>query len=193
MFAGRGDLSRVVLMCGLPASGKTTTAEWIHRSIGGALIRSCDVYAALGIDLPAWVTRTRGFTVGVDGYLAERDRAYDVMARELAAHLATTSGPVIVDAVHGERTKRQRLYDVCAAHAAAATLVWCRCDDANEVARRFRARRGRERSPENEASDLSVHAHILGLWQDPREDPLVVSGVVGLLVHDTAAREVSTS
>lgn len=188
-----GELTRVVLMCGLPASGKTTTAEAIHHAIGGTLIRSCDVYASLGIDLSAWVRRTRGFTRGVDAYLAERDRAYDVMARELAASLGATSGPVIVDAVHGERTKRQRVYDVCAAHDAAATLVWCRCDDANEVARRFAARRGRERLPENEASDLSVHAHIRSLWEDPWQDAPVVAGAVRLLVHETSAREVGTS
>ena len=36
-------------MCGLPASGKTTTAERWHARLGGVLIRSCDVYQALGI------------------------------------------------------------------------------------------------------------------------------------------------
>jgi predicted kinase len=53
-------------MCGLPASGKTTTAERSHRRLGGALIRNCDVYQALGISLPDWVRRTRGFTVNVE-------------------------------------------------------------------------------------------------------------------------------
>ena len=38
----------VVMMCGLPASGKTTTAERLHGYAGGVLIRSCDVYKELG-------------------------------------------------------------------------------------------------------------------------------------------------
>src|SRR5262245_25892830 len=58
----------VVLMAGLPASGKTTTAARLHAMVGGELIRSCDVYQALGIDLPEWVRRTRGFTVNVTAY-----------------------------------------------------------------------------------------------------------------------------
>ncbi len=54
--------SLVVVLAGLPASGKTTVAGRLHRRLGGVLIRSCDVYTALGIDLPGWVERTAGFT-----------------------------------------------------------------------------------------------------------------------------------
>ena len=66
----------VVMMCGLPASGKTSTAGLLHAHAGGVLIRSCDVYADLGIRLPDWVERTRGFTVNVHEYDHVRDRAY---------------------------------------------------------------------------------------------------------------------
>ena len=52
----------VLVMCGLPASGKTTAAERIHLHSGGVLVRSCDVYRSLGISLPDWVKRTDGFT-----------------------------------------------------------------------------------------------------------------------------------
>ena len=73
----------VILMSGLPASGKTTTAARLHRELGGTLIRSCDVYADLGIDLPAWVRRTDGFTRNAAEYEAARDEAYEEMRRRL--------------------------------------------------------------------------------------------------------------
>jgi predicted kinase len=178
------DGAWAVLTCGLPASGKTTTAERLHRATGGALIRSCDVYQALGIRLGDWVRRTRGFTVETEGYLRERDRAYDVMAERLAVELTAGATLVIVDAVHGERDKRERVYALCAAHGARTVLLSCRCDDDAEIVRRFARRRGRD-EPEHEADDLSVYRHIRALWEDPRADALVASGMVPIVTYDT--------
>jgi predicted kinase len=162
----------VVLLAGLPASGKTTTAERLHARLGGQLIRSCDVYQALGIDLPAWVRRTRGFTVSVEAYDGERDEAYREMARNLDKALAEGSPLVIVDAVHGEADKRAAVYAICGTREATPVVVQCRCDDPAEVARRFRARAGREHEPPNEASDLSVFRDMARRWTDPAADRL---------------------
>lgn len=173
----------VVVMCGLPASGKTTAAERLHASLGGTLIRSCDVYQRLGIDLAHWVAKTRGLTENVTAYERVRDQAYVEMARLLEAHLAGGAACVIVDAVHGERAKRAVVFDLCRRYAAAPVLVWCRCDDFAETQRRLAARRGREAEPEREASDVSVYHHIVGLWDDPLEDAVAVD----VLVYDTHA------
>lgn len=181
------DPIRVVLTCGLPASGKTTAAGWIHARAGGLLVRSCDVYQTLGISLPEWVRRTHGFTADATGYLRERDRAYEVMGELLAQHLAGGAGLVVLDAVHGERSKREAVYRICAANGARAVLLWSRCDDLTETRRRFALRQGREADPEHEASDLSVYRHIASLWEDPREDALVARGVVPVVVYDTLA------
>jgi len=162
----------VLLMCGLPASGKTTTAERLHAALGGVLIRSCDVYQALDIDLPAWVRRTRGFTVNVEAYDRERDEAYREMWRRLEKALTSGASPVIVDAVHGEPDKRAAVYAICHSWRAAPVLVHCRCDDPAEVSRRFRARSGHEHEPPNEASDLSVFRDIARRWIDPVMDRL---------------------
>lgn len=169
-----------VLMCGLPASGKTTVAGRLAALTGGALVRQCDVYRELGVSLPQWVARTRGFTVGVDRYDAVRDRAYDEMARRLAAHLAAGDDPVIVDAVHGERAKRRRVYGVCAAAGATPLLVWCRCDDARQTRERLAVRVGREHEPEREASHAAVWRDIARRWEDPAgEVPAIVCDTVG--------------
>ena len=177
----------VVLLCGLPASGKTTTAERLHAAIGGALIRSCDVYQALGIVLPDWVRRTRGFTTDVDLYDRARDDAYREMGRRLDQALAAGASPVIVDAVHGEPDKRAAMYAICEARSATPILLRCRCDDPAEVARRFEARAGREQDPPNEASDLSVFRDIARRWRDPDGDRLPDGRAPALIIYDTGA------
>lgn len=171
----------VILMCGLPASGKTTTAARLHAALGGRLIRSCDVFADLGISLPDWVRRTKGFTDGVGAYVRLRDAAYHEMARRLDAGLTADAGPIVVDAVHGEPDKRASVYAACRARGARPLLVWCRCDDLGETERRVLARRGHEHEPEHEAADLSVVRHLAGLWRAPTQDALVVP----TLVYDT--------
>ena len=174
----------VVMMCGLPASGKTTIASRLHATAGGVLIRSCDVYADLGISLPYWVERTRGFTVGVHEYDALRDRAYVEIARRLERHLPH-AGLVILDAVYGEREKREVVYAIARARGAAVTLLHCRCEDAGEVARRLERRRGRETTPEHEASDQSVFRDIQRRWEDPDADRFPEGGSPTIMTIDT--------
>lgn len=174
----------IVMMCGLPASGKTTVATRLQRHAGGVLIRSCDVFADLGIDLPAWVQRTRGFTVNVRDYDRVRDGAYTEIVRRLETALERAD-LVVLDAVYGERAKRDDVYAVCAARRVEATLVHCRCDDGAEIARRFERRRGQERTPEHEASDLSVFQDIARRWEDPHADRLPDGRAPAILTVDT--------
>jgi predicted kinase len=178
-------------MAGLPATGKTTTAQRLHAQLGGVLIRSCDVYADLGISLPAWVERTAGFTRDVSAYDAARDEAYAEMGRRLTQALEAGRDPVIVDAVHGERERRRAVQAICHAHDAVAVVVLCCCDDLREIERRFVARRGREHQPECEASDLAVYRDIRRRWQDPQRDhprpPIVIVDSVREVVSPPAA------
>jgi predicted kinase len=172
-------------MCGMPAAGKTTTATRIHHVAGGVLIRSCDVFQDLGIDLPAWVERTHGFSRDVDAFQRLRDAAYAEMARRLTAALSGGAALVIVDAVHGARASRHGVYTICDRFGATPVLVWCRCDDPDEIARRFASRRGREREPEHEASDLSIVKNIIDHWQDPSTDRTPTGEPVATVVFDT--------
>jgi predicted kinase len=172
------------MMCGLPASGKTTTAGRLHAYAGGVLIRSCDVYTDLGIRLPDWVERTRGFTVNVHEYDEVRDRAYGEIARRLERSIAG-AGLVILDAVYSERAKRSEVYAICRSGGADVTLLHCRCDDANEIALRFDHRRGRESVPEHEASDRSVFRDIARRWEDPSADRFADGGTPTIITIDT--------
>jgi len=178
------------MTCGLPASGKTTTAARLHSGVGGALIRSCDVYEELGISLPGWVHRTAGFTKDVEGYERVRDGAYRRMLDLLSDQLTAGSRIVVLDAVHGEVEKRRAVFGVCAAHGAEPLLVWCRCDDRVETERRLNSRLGREAEPEREASDSSVFDHLARLWNDPT-DERCGSKLVPVLAYDTCSERLS--
>src|SRR5499427_1792209 len=181
---GRTPGPLVVLMCGLPAAGKTTTAEHLHARLGGVLIRSCDVYQELGICLPDWVQRTRGFTHDVTAYEEARDAAYARMLSLLECRLTEGAELVIIDAVHGELAKRRAVLHVCATFGADPLLVWCRCDDRQETERRIMRRRGREADPACEASDRSVFDHITRLWESPSRERCG-STVVPICTYDT--------
>lgn len=180
-----------VLMCGLPASGKTTTAMRLHARLGGVLIRSCDVYQELGIVLPEWVKRTAGFTANVAEYDRVRDNAYGEMAGRAEASLAKGIPLIIIDAVHAERAKRQRLYALCSTRRAMPILVVCLCADFAEVQQRFRAREGHEADPEREASDPSVFHDIRRRWESPLEDELPDGTRPAILIYDTLNRGVT--
>jgi predicted kinase len=175
----------VLVMCGMAAAGKTTTAARIHAFAEGVLIRSCDVFLALGISVPDWVARTHGFTRDVDAFQRLRVAAYAEMGRRLTEALREGAHLVIIDAVHGARASREAVYATCEAFGAMPVLVWCRCDDFEETARRFERRRGREHEPEHEASDLSVYKNIADHWQDPSGDRLPDGTPVPIVVVDT--------
>jgi predicted kinase len=185
------ETTTVVMLCGLPASGKTTTAGRLHSRLGGVLIRSCDVYQDLGISVPDWVRRTHGFTVNVAAYDAVRDRAYVEMARRLDAALIARNSLVVVDAVHGEPAKRAAIYEVCRARGATPVLLVCRCDDPAEVTRRLREREGREREPPHEASDVSVFHDIARRWRDPTGDRLPDGRAPTVITYETRTDAVS--
>jgi predicted kinase len=176
----------VVMMCGLPASGKTTTAGRLHAHASGVLIRSCDVYADLSIRLPDWVERTAGFTANVHAYDQVRDRAYVEIAQRLERSL-DSARLVILDAVYGERAKRDAIYAIARERGVDVSLVHCRCDDMNEIARRLDARRGREVIPEHEASDRAVFRDIARRWEDPGSDRLANGRPPAIVTVDTLA------
>lgn len=121
----------------------------------------------------------------VAAYDCMRDEAYIEMARRVDRGLEAGFPLVIVDAVHGERDKRRRLYEICNARRTAPILALCCCDDFEEVRRRFRARGGHEREPQHEASDLSVFYDIQRRWQTPLTDVLPDGTRPTILTYDT--------
>lgn len=179
------DLSTLIMMCGLPGSGKTTTAKRLQVLLDGILIRSCDIYQDLGIVVPDWVRRTKGFTINTEEYDRLRNQAYRIMADQVDKMLTSSFPCVIVDFAHPDFAKRSLLYELCLRHDATALVVVCHCDDIKEVHRRIAARKGSETEPEHEASDLSVYNDIQRRWQDPVFDRLPDGSKPTILTVDT--------
>lgn len=181
----------LVMMCGLPASGKTTSAMLLHHKLGGLLIRSCDIYETLGIVVPDWVRRTKGFTVNLSEYDRLRDEAYAQMWLRVDKELAVGTTLIIVDFAHPDLDKRHTLYTICLDRGAVPVIVLCQCDDFEEVRRRFSGRRGREGDPEHEASDLSIFDDIRRRWQSPVTDLLANGRPPTIIMYDTMSGAVT--
>ena len=186
------DRPMLIMMCGLPASGKTTSSARLHASLGGVLIRSCDIYQELGIVVSEWVQRTKRFTAEIEKYNLLRDKAYLRMAGRAKEELEAGNSPVIIDFAHPDLEKRCKLYEVCLSCGATPVIVLCQCNDLEEVQRRFCARRGREAEPENEASDLSVFEDMRRRWQSPLFDVLSDGNRPTIIKYDTVVGSVTT-
>lgn len=181
------ETASLIMMCGLPASGKTTTATRLHARLGGVLIRSCDIYEQMGIIVSEWVLRTKGFTVNIAEYDQLRDAAYVRMGRQVDEALAAGTQLVIVDFAHPDMAKRRALYAIGLNRRVDPVVVLCQCDDFEEVRRRFSARRGREAEPQHEASDLSVFHDIRRRWQNPVTDVLADGSRPTIVMYDTVS------
>ena len=99
----RGASPALILVSGLPSTGKSTVAATVAGRIGAAYLSSDIVRKQLaGID-----PRTRaGDEVREGLYSPEMtDRTYDELRRRAAAHL-DAGRPVVLDAVHGRRSER---------------------------------------------------------------------------------------
>src|SRR5262249_36496433 len=110
--------------------------------------------------------------------------------RRLEAALAAASRPVIVDAVHGERAKRRMMCEIAWRHHEVPILLWCQCNSAREVRRRFAIRHERAAIPEHEAADLSVFSHVASLWEDPADD-VMTDGECRVVIYDTPRDQVN--
>lgn len=179
------------MMCGLPASGKTTTAMRLHAYLGGVLIRSCDIYEKMGIVVSEWVRRTKGFTVNNEEYDRLRDAAYVQMRLQVDDVLATGAPLIIVDFAHPDLFNRYAIYAICLSRKANPVLILCLCDDFEEVRRRFSKRRGLEGDPQHEASDLSVFHDIRRRWQSPITDVLANGSRPTIVTYDTLSGRVN--
>ena len=118
-------MPRLVMMSGLPGSGKSTLSRLLAGRTGAQLLR-IDVFEqnlrkAHGAD----------YDVGTQGY----QRGYDLAARHLAA-----GQDVIADAVNAVEAARQGWREVAAKAGADMVEVEILCSDAEEVRTRLQTR-----------------------------------------------------
>ncbi len=131
-YAERRADPAVVVMCGLPATGKSTVAGTLAGRIGAAYVSSDIVRKQLaGID-----PRERAddaFRAGL--YAPEMtERTYDELRRRVAEHL-DAGRAVVVDAMHGRASERDAARALAAEHGAPCLVVELRLDEAEARAR----------------------------------------------------------
>lgn len=118
-------MRRLVMMSGLPGSGKSTLGKRLAECTGAQLLR---------IDLFEQTLRNRhgpGFDVGTAGY----QRGYDLAAGHLIA-----GREVIADAVNAVEAARQGWRNIAAGTGAAMVEVEILCSDDDEFRTRLATR-----------------------------------------------------
>lgn len=129
-FGGRRAAPCLVVMSGLPATGKSTVAATLAGRIGAAYLSSDATRKQLaGLD-----PRQRAsdeFRAGL--YRPEMtERTYEELRKRAAGHFEA-GRPVVIDAMHGRASERAAAVALAHAHGVPVLIVELRLDD--EVAR----------------------------------------------------------
>ena len=126
-YAERRAAPQVIVLSGLPASGKSTVAGTLACRIGAAYLSSDAVRKQLaGID-----PRERASDAFRAGLYAPAmtDRTYTELRRRAAPHLAA-GRPVVLDAMHGRESERGAACALAAEHGVPHLIAGLRLDDA---------------------------------------------------------------
>ena len=136
---------RLVIVCGLPGAGKTTTATRIAAERDGVRLNADEEMERLGLDLWDGAARAR---VEADQWLAVQDLLRD-------------DRTVIVEWGSWTRTERDRLRDTARSLGALAELVYLDEPD-TELLRRIQAR---------SRDGLAITAEDLAAWREAFDVP----------------------
>ena len=164
-YADRRSPPAIVVMSGLPATGKSTVAGSLAGRIGAAYVSSDIVRKQLaGLDPRA--RSGEEFRAGL--YAPElTERTYAELRRRAGEHLAR-GRPVVLDAMHGREAECAAVRALAAQHAVPHLIAELRLDDGDARARIAgregptrcapRTRRGRSTPPSAIASRPSARA-----------------------------------
>jgi len=127
-YATRRAGPSLVVMAGLPATGKSTVAGTLAARIGAVYLSSDAIRKQLaGVDPRSRVPEERRAEV----YGAEmNERTYAEVRRRAAAHLAA-GRPVVLDAMHGRAEERKAAIELAREHGVPAVIAELRLDDAD--------------------------------------------------------------
>ncbi|MCL9759634.1 ATP-binding protein [Frankia sp. AiPa1] len=150
------ELGLVVMMCGLPGSGKSTYAKALERH----------GYTRLSIDETVWEWTGRD-----GGKLdpAEYERLRSAAERQLwdeLIRLMTTRAPVVIDYSFWNRATRARYKAAIESHGCRWELIWLKAD--LDTLRRRLALRGRQSG----ANSVTVSDELLERYFTDFQEPV---------------------
>ncbi|MGE0135406.1 MAG: AAA family ATPase [Dehalococcoidia bacterium] len=125
-YGGRRAAPCVVVMSGLPATGKSTVAATLAGHIGAAYLSSDATRKRLA-GLDPRQRATDEFRRGLYGP-EMNERTYEELRRRAAAQLEA-GRPVVVDAMHGRASERAAATQVARAHGVPVLIAELRMDD----------------------------------------------------------------
>ena len=153
--AGRSDAAVLVVLAGLPGSGKSAVADGVARDLGATVVSVDPIEAALW---QAGVARDQ--PTGLAAY---------VVAEAVAAHQLTLGRPVVVDAVNAVAEARAQWLGLAARAGVHLRFVEVVCPDpALHRARLEGRRRDLPGFPEPTWADVVRLAGEVAPWTGPR-------------------------
>jgi aminoglycoside phosphotransferase family enzyme/predicted kinase len=185
----------LLLMCGLPACGKSTLARRLAAALDGTVLRS-DVLRKRLAGLPPTSRATADYGTGL--YAADHtERTYRLLGRR-ALDALRRGRVVVADATFSRAAWRRRLLDVATRLGYPALVVHMSCPE--EVARERLAARAQQPQEVSDA-DVDVYARAVETFEVPdeledaqrvaapygRSDELVVATVIDRILGQSAA------
>ncbi|MCI0617127.1 ATP-binding protein [bacterium] len=113
-----GSQKKLILMCGLPGAGKTTTAHRIRQALGDAIVVSRD-----------FIRNRYKLNGHIDEYpkgeITKIDEIFYADVKNILPNFST----VILDATFKESIQRQTAFDFALKHGCQLFLIECICSD----------------------------------------------------------------
>lgn len=186
----------LVVMCGLPATGKTTVAEALAGRIKAIVLRTDSLRREIFKE-----GKLEEVLRSKDPLTYDLQRVFDplpkipeeyqkliwkqneIVYEELLRRtedLLRQGKNVILDGTFSKKTLRNRVYDVARAYRANVYLIYCTCDE-KIIEQRLLSRKNKEKSLSN-VTKMDIYYKVKANFEDPSEDNV-------LIVHYDSGRD----
>lgn len=146
----------LILICGLPATGKSTVARRLSKALGAEVLRT-DIVRREIIDAPSYTEEEKALIY----------RVVFLMAR----YLIKNDVNVIIDGTFYRDSLRKQAQEIARKQGKRFFLVETRCPE-DIVLKRLEKRKKNLRSPSD--ADVDVYYKIKGLFEPIEEDHLII-------------------
>jgi predicted kinase len=150
---GEGMGENLIVVAGLPGTGKTTTANKLSSTLGYVLVDQNEIRRKLGM---------KNFPTP-----KEQEPVLREMDRLIAENLLAGKG-VVVESAHTRAFRRHQLYGIASACGAGALTVECVCSE--ELAKKRMGERGAGDELVSDPGDWRVYDKIKDKWEDIEDD-----------------------